>query len=98
MNATCRCCAGYAVLRYNRAPRKLPTTPPPQPGTVAPWTTEQTAQIVMSSVLLNSKDKSAGGGVYRTAMSKVRGNAGGRARAEVTAAVVCCYIAASVQA
>ncbi|KAI3433825.1 hypothetical protein D9Q98_003629 [Chlorella vulgaris] len=69
--ATCRCCAGYAVLRYNRAPRKLPTTPPPQPGTVAPWTTEQTAQIVMSSVLLNSKDKSAGGGVYRTAMSKM---------------------------
>lgn len=62
---------GYAVLRYNRAPRKLPTTPPPQPGTVAPWTTEQTAQIVMSSVLLDSKDKSAGGGVYRTAMSKM---------------------------
>lgn len=44
--------AGYAVLQYKGAKPGLPKTPAPQPGAVAPWTTQQAAKIVMSSAVL----------------------------------------------
>lgn len=40
--------AGYAVLRYKGAEEKLPATPPPQPGSVQPWTFQQAAQVMAS--------------------------------------------------
>lgn len=63
--------AGYAVLRYKGAPETLPSTPLPQPGSVAAWTLEQDAQIVMSSQLKSFSNKGVAGGVYREAISAV---------------------------
>lgn len=63
--------AGYAILRYKGAKEALPSVPLPQPGSVAPWTPQQENKlVVMSSALLNRKDKSVAGGVYRQAMTK----------------------------
>ena len=33
--------SGYAVLAYGNSTGQLPLTPPPQPGSKAPWTLEQ---------------------------------------------------------
>ncbi|KAL4433040.1 hypothetical protein ABPG77_006467 [Micractinium sp. CCAP 211/92] len=63
--------SGYAVLRYKGAPETLPSTPLPQPGSVAAWTLEQDAQIVMSSQLKNFSNKGVAGGVYRESISAV---------------------------
>lgn len=63
--------SGFAVLHYRGAAKALPKTPTPQPGSVLPWTPEQTGRIVMSSAMLKAKDKTVGGGVYRLAMRKV---------------------------
>lgn len=64
--------SGYAILRYKGAKEALPSVPLPQPGSVAPWTPQQENKlVVMSSALLNRKDKSVAGGVYRQAMTKV---------------------------
>jgi hypothetical protein len=63
--------AGYAVLHYRGAPKALPTAPTPQPGAVAPWTPQQYAELVVDPRLLGNKNKSAAGGVYRVAMSRV---------------------------
>lgn len=43
--------AGYAMLKYGAGAPSLPSTPTPQPGSVAPWTPEFTA----ASILLDTK-------------------------------------------
>ena len=66
------CPAGYAILRYKGAKPAVPVTPPPAPGSVAPWTLEAQAKIVMNAKMLATKNKGAAGGVYREAMTQVR--------------------------
>ena len=60
------------MLQYKSAPPALPPTPPPAPGSVAPWSLAVQAKIVMNAKLLAGKDKGVAGGVYREAMMKVR--------------------------
>jgi hypothetical protein len=57
--------AGYGILRYKGAKPNVPLTPPPAPGSVAPWGLEAQAKIVMNAKMLAIRNEGAAGGVYR---------------------------------